>query len=199
MELISALAQRQSVRRFTDEAVPAHVCAELLAAAALAPSPHGRQPWRFVILESIESRTQLITAMAAEWRQQLGHDSVNDTEIERRIDASTSRIRQAPLLLMPCIDTTVIDQYPDQSRQQAEYMMAVQSIGCAIQNLLLRAVDLGYDAGWMCAPLFCPTQVQHALNLAASDIPQALIPVGRVAALPRRRPKRPYTHLAIKR
>lgn len=199
MELISALARRQSVRRFTDDPVPEHICAELVAAAALAPSPHGRQPWRFVIVGHEHGRETLIQAMADEWRTQLQHDSADPSQIDSRIHASTQRIRHAPLLIMPCVDTSVIDSYPDSNRQQAEYLMAVQSIGCAIQNILLRAVDLGYDAGWMCAPIFCPDVVRSALHLATTDIPQALIPIGRAAAMPKRRAKRPHTELLTHR
>jgi F420 biosynthesis protein FbiB-like protein len=199
MELTRAIARRQSVRRFTDEPVPNHVCAELLAAATLAPSPHGRQPWRFVVITDGDGRETLISAMTTEWRNQLQHDSVDESHINARITASTLRIRHAPLLIMPCVDTAVIDNYPDHKRQHAEYLMAVQSIGCAIQNILLRAVDLGYDAGWMCAPLFCPDIVQTALKLAPTDMPQALIPVGRAASEPKRRAKRAYTQLSVDR
>ena len=199
MELMSAIVQRQSVRRFSDEPVPDDVCAELLAAAALAPSPHGRQPWRFVVIAHGHGRETLIRAMADEWRSQLEHDSLDEAHIDARISASTSRIQHAPLLIMPCVDTAVIDTYPDANRQHAEYLMAVQSIGCAIQNILLRAVDLGYDAGWMCAPIFCPDIVRTALDLAVTDIPQALIPVGRMAIAPKRRPKRSYEALMVRR
>jgi F420 biosynthesis protein FbiB-like protein len=199
MELINALTRRQSVRRFTDDLVSDSVCAELLAAAALAPSPHGRQPWRFVVIEHGHGRETLINAMADEWRTQLQHDSQDESHIKTRISASTLRIRQAPLLIMPCVDTSVIDVYPDPSRQNAEYIMAVQSMGCAIQNLLLRAVDLGYDAGWMCAPLFCPETVRMALQLAETDMPQALIPVGRMATAPKRRFKRTHLQLTVRR
>ncbi len=199
MELMSAIVQRQSVRRFTDEPVPDDVCVELLEAAALAPSPHGRQPWRFVVITHGHGRETLIRAMADEWRSQLQHDSLDEAHIETRISASTSRINQAPLLLMPCVDTAVIDSYQDANRQHAEYLMAVQSIGCAIQNILLRAVDLGYEAGWMCAPIFCPDIVRTALHLEATDIPQALILVGQMAVAPKRRPKRSYEELMVRR
>jgi coenzyme F420-0:L-glutamate ligase/coenzyme F420-1:gamma-L-glutamate ligase len=137
--------------------------------------------------------------MADEWRSQLQHDSLDESHIEMRINASTSRIRQAPLLIMPCVDTSVIDIYPDPRRQHAEYLMAVQSMGCAIQNILLRAVDLGYDTGWMCAPLFCPDIVRNALHLEPTDIPQALIPVGKLDTAPKRRVKRPFHQLTIRR
>lgn len=195
MELLTTIALRQSVRRFAPDRVPMHICAELLAAAALAPSPHGRQPWQFVVLETAEARETIISAMATEWRQQLAHDSHDAAQIETRVEASAQRIQSAPLLIMPCVDCAVLDTYPDDNRQHTEYLMAVQSIGCAIQNMLLRAVDLGYDAGWMCAPLFCPETVQVALTLPNTTIPQALITVGIAHAQPKRRAKRDFTKL----
>jgi F420 biosynthesis protein FbiB-like protein len=199
MDFMSTLTRRQSVRRFTDDPVPDTVCTELLAAAALAPSPHGRQPWRFVVIAHGHGRETLINAMADEWRTQLRHDSLDEPHIDARVRASTNRILHAPLLIMPCVDTSVIDIYPDSTRQNAEYIMAVQSMGCAIQNILLRAVDLGYDAGWMCAPLFCPDTVRNTLQLAQTDIPQALISVGKMASPPKRRDKRSHYELTIQR
>ena len=35
--------------------------------------------------------------------------------------------------------------------------MAIQSLGAAVQNFLLQIHASGYDAGWMCAPLFART------------------------------------------
>jgi nitroreductase len=65
--------------------------------------------------------------------------------------------------------------------------MAIQSLGAAIQNLLLSVYADGYDGGWMCAPLFCPEVVQSVLGLPANVIPHAMIPVGKLAADPVRR------------
>ncbi len=68
--------------------------------------------------------------------------------------------------------------------------MAVQSLGAAVQNMLLTAYHDGLDMGWMCAPLFCQAIVQQTLSLPASWLPQALLPLGYAAADPRRHPRR---------
>jgi nitroreductase len=73
--------------------------------------------------------------------------------------------------------------------------MAIQSIGAAIQNLLLSLYASGLDAGWMCAPLFCPDLVRDTLGLDASLIPHAMIPVGYAAKEPVRRPRMPIEAL----
>ncbi len=76
--------------------------------------------------------------------------------------------------------------------------MAIQSLGAAIQNMLLMAYDLGLDTCWMCAPLFCPEVASAALDLDERFIPHALITVGYAAADPVRRPRLPLDRLIIR-
>jgi nitroreductase len=90
-----------------------------------------------------------------------------------------------------------MDHYPDEERQTAEHTMAVQSLGCAVQNMLLMAYAMGLDSGWMCAPLFCPDIVREALELDHRLIPHALITVGYAAENPVRRPHMPVDDLLV--
>jgi len=64
--------------------------------------------------------------------------------------------------------------------------------------MLLMAYDLGLDAGWMCAPLFCPEVVCEALELDRRLIPHALITVGYAAADPLRRERLPLSTLIVR-
>ena len=75
--------------------------------------------------------------------------------------------------------------------------MAIQSLGAAIQNMLLKAYDLGLDTGWMCAPLFCPEVVCETLGLDSQLIPHAMITVGYAAADPKRRERLPLSRLIV--
>ena len=97
-----------------------------------------------------------------------------DTEVvNTRLEKSRQRILHAPAIILPCLYLDDLDHYPDEQRQEDETTMAIQSIGAAIQNMLLMAFDLGLDAGWMCAPLFCPQVVCDTLSLDKQLIPQA--------------------------
>ena len=42
-----------------DQPVPRELLDQVLEAARWAPSPHGRQPWRFVVVEDLERRRAL--------------------------------------------------------------------------------------------------------------------------------------------
>src|SRR5579859_5831795 len=61
----SVVRGRRSVRYYQDRAVPRHLIEAVLEAARWAPSPHGRQPWRFVILTRFDLKERLADAMGA--------------------------------------------------------------------------------------------------------------------------------------
>jgi nitroreductase len=77
-----------------------------------------------------------------------------------------------------------MDVYPDERRQQAEFVMGVQSVAAAVQNILLSAHAEGLGACWFCAPLFCQEIVQDSLELPPEVYPQALIALGKPAESP---------------
>ena len=196
-ELAGLVRGRRSVRAFDTRPVAREIIAEAIAAAGWAPSPHGRQPWRFAVVEAQERREALADAMAETWRSQLRLDGQDAAVVEARLEKSKERLQRAPVLIVPCLYLEGLDVYPDADRQQAEEMMAVQSFGAAVQNLLLSLYAAGVDGGWMCAPLFCPDVVRDALGLDASLTPHALIAVGYAASDPVRRPRLPLDQLIV--
>lgn len=199
-DLWSVVRGRRTVRRYADRPVEDGLVWRLLEAAHWAPSAHNRQPWRFVWVRSGEHRRALATAMAAQWEADLRADGVESALVAERVARSRQRIETAPVVLVPCLDLTTLDPYPDPLRQQAEWQMGVQSVALACQNLLLMAHDLGLAACWMCAPLFCPTVVQATLALPATWQPQALLTVGYPAPdAPQDKPRNPLAqHVMIR-
>lgn len=195
----AALAQiitgRRSVRAYKSQPVSHEQLMHLLEAARWAPSPHGRQPWRFAIVTRPEMRRRLAEAMSERWRQQLAQDGQTEPVVNLRLEKSQQRIITAPAHIIPCLYLEDLDHYPDPERQAAEETMAVQSLGCAAQNILLTAYSLGLDGGWMCAPLFCPDIVRGVLGLEPTLIPHALLTIGYAAKEPVRRPRRPLDEL----
>jgi F420 biosynthesis protein FbiB-like protein len=186
---------RRSVRDFQDREVPRAALESMINAAGWAPSPHGRQPWRFVVLTRSNVKERLAATMGDDWRAILAQDGQPGDIINLRLEKSRQRIREAPALILACLYLDDLDRYPDLDRQRAEEIMAIQSLGAAIQNMLLTAYAIGLDTGWMCAPLFSPDAARAALDLDSRLIPHALIPVGYAARDPKRRPHRPLEEL----
>jgi F420 biosynthesis protein FbiB-like protein len=186
------------VRRFLPLPVPRHLVEMTIEAARWAPSPHGAQPWRFVIITRHDLKHALAEAMADEWRRNLEMDGEPPDVVETRLRNSKQRIIGTPVLIIPCLYMEDMHRYPDPQRQQAETIMAIQSLGAAVQNLLLSAYSLGLDTGWMCAPLFCPDVVRAVLDLPPTLTPHAIINLGYAAKHPPRRPHRPISELIVR-
>jgi len=196
--LLDAVRGRRSVRAYLPLDVPEEVVDRVLEAARWAPSPHGRQPWRFAVIRKEDTKTRLADAMGGEWRNNLEMDGQDLEVVEKRLEGSRRRLLDAPVLVLLCLYLEDLDAYPDAGRQRIETTMAVQSLGAAAQNALLAAYDSGLDAGWMCAPLFCPERVTEALGLDPTLVPHALLTLGYAAGdPPRRRSRIPLEDLII--
>ncbi len=169
-DLLDIIKSRRSVRHYRTDPVPDALLRRLLLAATWAPSAHNRQPWRFVVVQVPATRRRLADAMAARWRA----DAAEPGQIER----ARARLRAAPVLILLCMTMVDMDVYPDARRQQAERIMAVQSVALAGQNLLLMAHAAGLGACWLCAPLFCPDVVRATLELPSDYEPVGLITLG---------------------
>jgi coenzyme F420-0:L-glutamate ligase/coenzyme F420-1:gamma-L-glutamate ligase len=176
--LFVIIQSRRSIRRYVDRPVPADVLRRVLTAGQWAPSAHNRQPWRFAVVIDPAQREKLARAMGERFRADLLADGLPTQEVERQIGRSTERISGAPALIVVCLSMADMDRHPDDQRQSAERVMAVQSTALAAQNILLMAHAEGLGACWMCAPLFCPDVVRAALALPADWEAQALLTLG---------------------
>lgn len=190
LELRDFLRSRRSIRRFKPDPVPAPLVASLIESAACAPSAHNRQPWRFVVVQEAASRTRLADALSAAFEKDLRDDQLSEAEIQVRVARSQSRVLTAPLAIVLCVDMTEMDQYPDEKRRQAEYLMAAQSTANAGMQLLLAAHAEGLGGVWVCSPLFAPQTVQQALGLPIEWEPQAMYFLGYPIELPQPRDKK---------
>lgn len=170
--------RRHTVRVYENRPVPPELVERVLRAAVLAPSAHNRQPWRFVVVTSQQVQRRLAEAMAQEWERDLAADGVDPAVAEAWLGFSRRRFGEAPVLIVACLTMVEMDRYPDERRQRAEYVMGVQSVAAAIENLLLAAAQLGLGAAWTCAPLFAPDVVRRVLELPADWEPQAAITLG---------------------
>jgi coenzyme F420-0:L-glutamate ligase/coenzyme F420-1:gamma-L-glutamate ligase len=177
MDVTEAIAARRSVRRFAPREVPRDLLRELIAAACAAPAPHHSRPWRVVEIGA-ESRIPLADAMAAAWRADLEADQQPPQVIERSLVRSRRQLTEAPLLLLACLEQEGARRWPDRRRRRAERDMYVQSLGAALQNLLLAAHVRGLGGYLKGAPLFCQRAVAKALGLPPGWQPAFLVLLG---------------------
>ncbi len=181
---------RRSIRVFQKREVSYKKILKILEYGVWAPSAHNSQPWRFILILNQDIRGKLVEEMSRLYKADMERDGLPSDMIERRLLKSKLMLKESPVLILVCLDKTVLWSYRDENRDENEFIMGVQSVAASIQNILLGASAEGLGACWMCAPLFCKKLIRELLQLPGEYEPQAFIVVGYPAEKPIPPPRR---------
>ncbi len=194
-DLETFLRSRRSVRRFQPGVIPEKVVQRLLQTAAFAPSAHDKQPWRFVVVASREARDRLIEAITKKFKADMILDGAAEAAIIKRIEKTTRRIQEAPLVIVLFQDLAQVNPQPDEARQKTEQKMGAQSVALAGFQLLLAAHAEGLAGTWICWPLFAPDETCKALDVPAEWEPQGMLFIGIPAENPDAPTQKPLSEI----
>jgi nitroreductase len=144
MQTLEAIAQRRSIRKYKDTPVTDEQIRALLHAATLAPSGKNRQPWRFVVVRG-EKRAEMVQVMRAgmEAAKAQGRDLGSSPW-------SVQIMEKAPVTIFVFNDAAESIDRPYSIYDLVGNSVDVQSIGAAIQTMLLAAHDMGLGTLWIC-------------------------------------------------
>jgi F420 biosynthesis protein FbiB-like protein len=188
MDTLEAIATRRSVRKFTHRPVAKKTVNAVLAAAILAPSGKNRQPWRFVVVAGDEKRTQMIRVM---------REGIADTKargMETGTAIMTARVMERAPVTVFVFNPEGAHPWTSHSVMQT-FMEAIdtQSIGAAIQNMLLAAQAFGLGTLWMCDVWSAYQQLEEWLGESGELV--AAVALGYPDEQPAARPRRPLSEV----
>ena len=183
MNTFDAIAARRSIRKFKPTPVPDELLQQVLRAATQAPSGKNRQPWRFVVVRG-ERRAEMMRVM----RQGLANSKAQG-RVLGSAENSARVMEQAPVL--------VFVFNPDGRRPWQEHSLEqmfwdvvdIQSVGAAIQNMLLAAEDLGLGSLWICDVFSAYEELCNWLGESGELI--AAVALGYADESPSARPRKP--------
>jgi F420 biosynthesis protein FbiB-like protein len=186
MNTLEAIAEQRSVRKFKDAPIADEVIETILAAATQAPSSKNRQPWRFVVVKG-DHRTEMVRIM---------RESVDRLK-EQGIDTGSAKwtanvMEQAPVTVFVFDAHTPREKLPWEGRGD---FVNVQSIGAAIQNMLLAALELGLGSLWICDVLYAYDALCDWLEQEHQMI--AAVSFGYPNEQPGSRPRKPLSEAAV--
>lgn len=188
MNTLDAIAGRRSIRRFKDRPFSDEAINAILTAGTQAPSGKNRQPWRFVVVKG-EERAEMVRFM----REGIAK-AIAQGEDPGSSEGSADVMAQAPVTIfvfnpdgMPPWLTRSIDQmFTD--------VVNIQSIGAAIENMLLAAQDLGLGSLWICDVYYAYEELCSWLGESGQMI--AAVAFGYADESPEARPRRPVSEVA---
>ena len=192
-DIVNLMKNRRSIRKYSARKVSRKILNEILEAAIWAPSAHNSQPWRFTILNKTEEKKVLAESMAKAWIADLVKNQIPLEHAVKLAKRSVKGFTRAPTIVIAGVTQTDIPKHTDPNGNRVEADLAIQSLGAAIQNVLLAADSRGLGACWFCAPAFCKAEVRKVLRLPDEFEPQALVTLGYAAEkpeAPRRKPLR---------
>lgn len=188
METMETLAGRRSIRKFADRPVPVEAVNAVLAAAILAPSAKNRQPWRFVVVAGKARRTEMIRVMRA------GIADSKSRGVNTGTAIMTARIMEGAPVTVFVFNPDGIHPWLARPEDQSFMESAdTQSIGAAIQNMLIAAWDMGLGTLWTCDVWSAYEQLEAWLGEPGELV--AAVALGYPAEQPPARPRRPLSEV----
>jgi coenzyme F420-0:L-glutamate ligase/coenzyme F420-1:gamma-L-glutamate ligase len=158
--------------------VPVEMVVRAVEAGVWGANAHNSQPWFFIVVVDHEVKKRLLDEMAEQWLEDLIGDGVPWENAVKVVEAGKERSMRASALIVACLSMREMETYWDSGRSRLEYIMGVQSLAAALQNILLALHSMGYGACWRCSPLFAPEAVRKVLEIPDDVEPQAMVEVG---------------------
>lgn len=144
MELMEAIKNRRSIRKFTDEPVPREKIEKLMEAAMWAPSGQNLQPWYFVALTKKEDLSYLFAEMgttAFTERKKLEARFKNNPEVIEETMEFLNAMGGASTIVLAFLNK------PDYRDDMVP--SCVESVSAAMQNMVLAAYAEGLGSCWV--------------------------------------------------
>lgn len=183
MNTLDLIAARRSIRKFKDIPIPEEILQAILTAAIQAPSGKNRQPWRFIIVRS-EKRAEMVRIF---WEgiavSKARGEEIGSTEWTAKV------MEQVPVTIFVFNPQGIRPWLTHSVGQMFDDVVCIQSIGAAIQNMLLAAQDLGVGSLWICDVFAAYEELSKWLGETGEMI--AAVSLGYANENPEPRPRKP--------
>ena len=157
--------ERKSIRKYKAEEVPEDLLREILECGRLAPSAKNRQPWKFLVARG-ETKEKICSLMEEGIAKQKKSRMMPEKFKKGLASAeNTLRImREAPVLVL-VMNTHSKDPYkPVMFGKRVSEIHDSLSIGAAVENMCLRAQELGIGSLWIGNTVFAHSEITGYLG-----------------------------------
>lgn len=183
--------ERRSIRKYQSRTIPFEILKKIIYAALKAPSAKNRQPWKFIVLTS-EAKEKFVSIMRQGIEKEENTKSLlpNSGSYIAGAKHTATIMSQASALIVIC-NPTGHSLYENLTPEEKIYERAdIQSIGAAIQNMLLEATALGIGTLWICDTYFAYYDLKNYFADKGEII--AAVALGYPAENPSERPRKSF-------
>ncbi len=164
---MNAIANRRSIRKYTQEAVSKADIEKIIQAGILAPSAKNRQPWKYIVFTGDAKRTLLDEMEKGLQRERDGKMLLPKSHMALPDAFHTLKVmREAPVLIVIENRNGKSPFQRIDSEERITEICDTLSIGASVQNMLLTATELGYGTLWIANTCFAYDELVHYLGIS---------------------------------
>lgn len=186
MELQQAISNRVSIRKFKNDKVDPALLKKMVEMAGKAPSINNSQPWEFLAVVNEKILGEMATTVKDKVAKFLPENHEKAAQVKTQVERFSTFFADAPamiVVLQKPYEAVVDKILPDSGITPADINKMrnfpnIQTIGAAIQNMLLTAVDLGLGACWLTGPNIAAADLEKILGVEAPYTIAACVAVG---------------------
>ena len=167
MELMQAIRERRSIRKYKKDPVPCSLVKELLDAANWAPSGRNEQQWEYYVVGG--TTKDKVAAIYSRLTEENMPPSAERSERQQYFADWARNLGGAPVIITAVMKREV---------NPPVYKMALESVSASFQNLLLAAHSRGLGTCWMTGPLRAEDEIKEILGLPDLYEIIAITPLG---------------------
>lgn len=177
MDLTDAIKNRRSIRKFKNEKVSSKLIKDILKYGGLAPSAKNKQPWFFAVLEE-DIKDKVADFMINYVNNFKRIDERKKCGFNSSVKSTAIVIKEAPVLIL-------IFREKNDNWIIGDNL----SIGACVENMCLRAVDLGLGTLWIRDIVFVSKEVSEMLGYSDMEL-NCAVSVGYQNEYPNQRPRK---------
>lgn len=211
MDLDLVMRTTFAAREFSDAPVPDTTLARILEHARFAPSGGNRQGWRVIVVREQASKDAIAELALPAMRRYLAQVQAGEapwnTIHETRLDAAAiertpvpeslpDRYRKAPVLLVICLDLSVVASMDQQLERIG--VISGASIYPFAWNILLAARSEGLGGTLTTFPAAAEPELQKLLGIPPHFAVAAVLPIGKPRKQLTKLKRRPVAEFAFR-
>ena len=177
MDVLNAIKERRSIRDFKSDEPSKEIIEDILNCGRLAPSAKNRQPWYFVVTRG-EVKNKIADLMINLSKRANSREERARMGCPSSVNSTAEVIKEAPILVLVF-----------RERDNNWIIGDNLSIGACVENICLRAQELGLGSLWIRDTVYVASEIADLVNHSDMELNCAIL-LGYADESPRQRPRK---------
>lgn len=191
---MDSIQKRRSIRKYEDRQIEKNDIEEIIKAGMLAPSAKNRQPWKYIVYCG-SAKAELLDKMENGLVREERTEAALPLSMNGLLDAfhTLKIMRQAPVLIM-ILNTNGISIFEKIGvDERVTEICDSLSIGASVENMLLRATELGIGSLWIANTCFAYKELVEFIGTEKQLV--GAVALGYADESPNARPRKDFENV----